>query len=43
MPNHLCPTCKAWLLGDVKNGVFCRYCGYEKAGHKEVKKEKKKK
>lgn len=42
MPDYLCPVCKAWLLGNVKDGVFCRHCGYERLGEKEIERQKRK-
>jgi len=43
MPDQLCPICKAWLCGNVKDGVFCRHCGYEKEGKKNIEQKKEKK
>ena len=40
MPSWLCPVCKAWLCGDVKNGTFCKHCGYTCVGEKEIQRQK---
>ena len=42
MPDHLCPVCKSWLYGNINDGEFCRYCGYERIGNKKLEQQKKK-
>jgi len=41
MPSYLCPVCKTWLCGNVKDGTFCNHCGYSAIGEKEIERRKK--
>ena len=39
MPDWLCPVCKTELSGNVKDGEYCKFCGYERVGSKELEKQ----